>query len=473
MKENNKYIKTGLMIFSVLTAAILVFFVIYNLSSIMSFLGKVIHILSSVIIGVVVAYLLNPVVNALETGFLGFFSHFKLSMRTRKKLSKGIAITITMLAFIALITVLISFVMPELIDCFETLADNITSYVNIVYAYIYENIIENYIYKTFEEYPDIKDSIDQMFGSSSSSIINWFTVDLKSGVTNIVGKTFTGIVGTVKGLINTLLGLCVSVYLLATKSSLLGQAKKLLFSRFKKENVNVFLAVCRQVDSIFGGFISGKLLDSLIIGVLCFIGVSIFDMPYKILLSVVIGVTNVIPIFGPWIGAVPCTLLVLIADPQKALIFAIFVLVLQQFDGNILGPNILGDSTGLSAFWVVVAITLGGGLFGVIGMLLGVPTFATIYFLIKTYTEFRLKQKSMPIESVAYTRVKRIDPESGNAEFLNTSMSKREKRKQGTNEKDVSAEIEIAAKMSRQNREERKIVKESTKDNENEITKFD
>ncbi len=473
MKDNNKYFKTGLMIFSVLTAAILVFFIIFNLSSILVFLGKIVHILSPVIIGVVVAYLLNPIVNALESAFLGLFSHFKLSMRTRKKLSKGIAITITMIAFIALVTVLISFVMPELIDCFETLADNISSYVNIVYDYIYTNIIENYIYNTFDEYPDIRDTVDQMFGSSSSSIINWFTVDLKSGVSNVVGKTFSGIVGTVKGLINTLLGLCVSVYLLATKSSLLGQAKKLLFSRFKKENVNVFLAVCRQVDSIFGGFISGKLLDSLIIGILCFIGVSIFDMPYKILLSVVIGVTNVIPIFGPWIGAVPCTLLVLIADPQKALIFAIFILILQQFDGNILGPNILGDSTGLSAFWVVVAITLGGGLFGVVGMLLGVPTFATIYFLIKTYTEFRLKQKSMPIQSVSYTRIKRIDPESSNAEFLDTSLSKRERRKQGINEKEVSEEIEIAARMSRQNREERKNMKDSIKDNESEITKID
>lgn len=449
MKEkDNKYIKTGLMIFTVITAAILVFFFLFKITTIMQFLGKVIKILSPVIIGIVLAYLLNPIVNGIEIAFMGLFSHFKMSMRTRKKLSKGIAITISMIVFIALVAVLLWFVIPELYDSILKLADNLKNYINVIY---------DYINRLFERTPEIQEKVDDILNSMTSSISNWFNVELLGGVQAIFEKAYSGIVGVLKSLINIFLGLCVAVYLLASKNSFLGQIKKLLYSKFKKENVNLILAVSRQVDSIFGGFISGKLLDSLIIGILCFVGVSIFGMPYPILLSVVIGVTNIIPIFGPWIGAIPCFLLVLIARPEQAIVFGIFILVLQQFDGNILGPNILGDSTGLSAFWVVVAITLGGGLFGVVGMILGVPTFATIYFLIKTYTEFRLKQKNMPVQSVSYTRIKRINPENNSAEFVDSSVSKRERRKLGINEAEVSSEIEIAARISRQNRAERML----------------
>jgi hypothetical protein len=172
-------------------------------------------------------------------------------------------------------------------------------------------------------------------------------------------------------------------------------------------------------------------------------------MPYLVLISVVIGVTNIVPIFGPWVGAIPCSLLVLIIDPGKALIFVIFVVALQQFDGNILGPNILGDSTGLSALWVVFAITLGGGLFKVPGMILGVPTFAVIYFLVKTYVEFKLKENNMPIQTISYTKIKRIDPDTLNSEYLTSNLSKKERRKQNVFADDVSREIAIAARLSR------------------------
>lgn len=460
MKERGKYFKTGLMIFLVICAAILFFFIVFKIDIIIKFILKVLKILSPIIIGAVIAYLLNPIVNGIESAMMSLFSHFKMGMRTRKKISKGIGIGTSMILFIAMVGVLLRFVIPELYDSILKLADNIKGYVNIIYEYIS---------RLFENQPEIQERVTDMLTSFTSSVSNWFNVEILGGVQTVIGKMFSGIVSIAKSLINFLLGLCVAVYLLASKDSFIGQFKKIFYSRFKKENVNVLLAILRQVDSIFGGFISGKLLDSMIIGIICFIGVSIFRMPYSILLSVVIGVTNIIPIFGPWIGAIPCGLLVLIAAPDKALIFIIFIVALQQFDGNILGPNILGDSTGLSAFWVVLAITLGGGLFGVVGMLLGVPTFATIYFLIKTYTEFRLKQKNMPTQSVSYTRIKRIDPESSSAEFLDASLSKRERKKQRINEEEVNKEIEIAAKLSRKNREE-KLVKKGQKSEPNEQT---
>ena len=169
----------------------------------------------------------------------------------------------------------------------------------------------------------------------------------------------------------------------------------------------------RQTHKIFGGFISGKLLDSLIIGILCFIVMSIFNWPYAVLVSVIVGVTNVIPFFGPFIGAIPSAFLILLVDPMTCLYFVIFVFILQQFDGNILGPKILGDSTGLSSFWVIFAILIGGGLFGFIGMLIGVPTFAVIYTLVRSAIEKKLKEKELPCKTEAYQDVDYVDPQDG------------------------------------------------------------
>ena len=185
----------------------------------------------------------------------------------------------------------------------------------------------------------------------------------------------------------------------------------------------------RQSNKIFGGFISGKLLDSLIIGILCYIGLSFLHMPYTILVSVIVGVTNVIPFFGPYIGAIPSAFLILLVNPQKCIIFIIFILALQQLDGNIIGPKILGDSTGLSAFWVVFSILLGGGLFGFIGMIIGVPTFAVIYYLIKTGVESRLRKKVLPVETLIYSDINYISEEDNQIIYLEKKDIKKKSRK--------------------------------------------
>ena len=227
---------------------------------------------------------------------------------------------------------------------------------------------------------------------------------------------------------NIVISLIVSVYLLVSKKRFLGQLKKLLYVFLKPDTANAALSIFRQINKIFGGFISGKIIDSLIIGVLCFIGVSILKMPYPLLISVIVGVTNVIPFFGPYIGAIPSAFLVLLIDPGKCLIFLIFILALQQLDGNVIGPAILGDSTGVSPFWIIVSILVGGGLFGFIGMLLGVPTFAVIYYLVKTFSEYYLRKKDLPTDSMLYCKLEKIDPDTGEPVLLPNRPVSRKKQ---------------------------------------------
>ena len=220
----------------------------------------------------------------------------------------------------------------------------------------------------------------------------------------VTGGIWSGVWSAVNFAMDLLIGLMVSVYLLATKERGHANACKALYSLLRQDRADVVLRGFRKVDTIFSGFVRGKLLDSLIIGILCFIGCSVLKMPYTPLISVVVGVTNVIPFFGPFLGAIPSIFLILLVNPLKAVYFAIFVLALQQLDGNVIGPKILGDSTGISSFWVIVAILFGGGFFGVIGMFLGVPVFAALQTLAKYLVERRLTRQGMSLDPKDYVR---------------------------------------------------------------------
>ena len=201
-----------------------------------------------------------------------------------------------------------------------------------------------------------------------------------------------------------LIGIIISVYLLVSKEKGLAISYKVVYSLLREDRAAALMRGARKVDAIFSGFVRGKLVDSLIIGILCFIGCSVLKMPYTPLISVVVGVTNVIPFFGPFLGAIPSIFLILLVDPLKAVYFALFVLALQQLDGNVIGPKILGDSTGISSFWVIVAILVGGGFFGVLGMFLGVPVCATLQMLGKYLVDRRLRKRDMPLDAAAYVR---------------------------------------------------------------------
>ena len=210
----------------------------------------------------------------------------------------------------------------------------------------------------------------------------------------------------------TPIGIIVSIYVMYGRETFSRQCKKIVYALFSPKRANLILHLGNKSNEIFGGFVIGKIIDSIIIGIICFVVLSIMKMPYTVLVSVIIGVTNVIPFFGPFIGAIPCSILILLNDPKMGIYFIIFILVLQQFDGNILGPKILGDSTGLSSFWVLFSILLFGGLFGFVGMILAVPVTAVIFDLIAKLQYYHLRKKGLSPDTRDYKELKIIDEHS-------------------------------------------------------------
>lgn len=233
-------------------------------------------------------------------------------------------------------------------------------------------------------------------------VLDWVQNDLLKHTNDLMTSLTEGVIGVVNGLIDILIGFIVAIYLLFGKEKFMGQCRKIVYAFNPPRRANIILHIASKTNKTFNGFIIGKIIDSAIIGVLCFIGLSILKMPYTLLVTVIVGVTNVIPVFGPYIGAIPSAILILLVDPMKGLYFIIFIFLLQQLDGNVIGPMILGDSTGLSAFWVMFAILIGGGLFGLPGMIVGVPTFAVIYYIIKMLIQQKLEQKKLPVETEHY-----------------------------------------------------------------------
>ena len=417
MREKyGRYIRWGVTISSIIIFGVLFFFFIYRIDAVVGLLKKISSVLFPITLGAAIAYLVNPLVTRIDKKIMQLCALFHTPYKLNRFIAKLISITLCLGLLLVGIGLLISMIIPQLYSSVIKLAGDFKIYVNQFYEFINNHLQTN---------PQLLEYVQDLLDSITNFIYNWVNNELILQVQNVMSSVTVGIFGLAKLATNLVVSLIVSVYLLIGKKKFLGQAKKMLYVIAKPEQANVVLSIFRQVDKIFGGFIIGKLIDSLIIGILCFIGVSILDMPYPLLISVIVGVTNVIPFFGPYIGAIPSAFLILLISPSKFIIFIIFILVLQQIDGNIIGPTILGDSTGLSAFWVIVSILIGGGLFGFLGMLLGVPTFAVIYFLIKTFSEYYLAKKQLPTESFAYIHVEKIDPETGQFVFFEENHNKK------------------------------------------------
>ena len=258
------------------------------------------------------------------------------------------------------------------------------------------------VIKHSEDYLHSNAKLENVFTAVLDYGKNWLETDFSDYASKLASSFASGVLGAVNFIKNLAIGIICAIYLLLSKKLYLAKIRKLLYCMFNKENVQKIIRVCKRSHTVFSGFINGKLLDSLIIGVLCFIGVTALRMPYTVLISVIIGVTNVIPVFGPYIGAIPCALLLLLTEPVKGLYFVIFIILLQTLDGNILGPKILGQKIGLDTFWVVFAIVVGGGLFGIIGMVIGVPVFAVVYYAVKVLVNRRLSKKGLPVSLNEY-----------------------------------------------------------------------
>jgi len=365
--------------FGAISLSILFFFLIYRFQGFGDAISKLTGILMPFIYGAVIAYLLKPVCNCVED-FLRRLLPEKMGTAANM-----LAVTISLLFGILVVYALIMMIVPQLITSVTTLyytaRNNLNDFVD--WASHQEIIASNQKLLDFIEtsYDNLQDTLD-----------NLVRTKLIPSMQSLLSGAALGVMSFVTFLKNIVIGLIVSVYLLASRKKFGQQGKMILYSLIKPRWADIILEEILYADKMFGGFINGKILDSAIIGVLCYIACLIFKFPSALLVSVIIGVTNVIPFFGPFIGAIPATLLILIQNPIKALWFVLFVLVLQQVDGNIIGPKILGNTTGLSSFWVLFAILLFGGLWGFVGMIIGVPLFAVIYDVLKKFVFHGLRR---------------------------------------------------------------------------------
>ncbi|MGN0291459.1 MAG: AI-2E family transporter, partial [Lachnospiraceae bacterium] len=335
-----------------------------------------------------------------------------------KKLSRTIATFGALAVFVLIIVLLLVMLIPQLIESIQGLVVTLPGEVEALIAKI------NILLKGNSQAADM---LEDTLIYTTDFLRNWAMNDLLPKGNQYLTSITTGIFGLFKVLLNIAVGLIVSIYLLFSKETFIGQMKKLTYALFKPKKANIIIETARKSNEIFGGFISGKIMDSAIIGVICYIVLLIMKMPYPVLVSVIIGVTNIIPFFGPFIGAVPTFIIIALANPIQGLYFLIMVLILQQVDGNIIGPAILGDSTGLSPFWVVFAIMVGGGLFGFMGMLLGVPVFAVIYYILQRIIYHLLRKRKLPEETEKYVFAEKVDMNTNELCYPKKEETKKEK----------------------------------------------
>lgn len=372
MKKSRLFAVTRRTVSNLLVVLIGIAFFLFlsNYSMCMDKLRGLYQIISPFVAAFVVAFLLNAPMVWMED---------KVFYRFRHK--RAFAVIGTYTVALAVVGSLMVAVMPEVWMSAVTLFENLPGYLESIGGMV----------------NDIAQKFHLDLNSAEALVGSWeeFVAVLVATIQKLLPQFIDFSVALGNGVINSIMALIVSIYMLLSKDTLKRQCKKAIYALFEKDTAERILQISRRSHVVFSGFINGKILDSAIIGVICFIVTAMLQLEYSALISVIVGVTNMIPFFGPFIGAIPCIVILVIVDPWQALIFAVFVLILQQFDGNILGPKILGNSTGLSPMWVLLAIVIGGGMFGFAGMLVGVPTFAVLYSVVSDFLHDRLMAKGI------------------------------------------------------------------------------
>ncbi|MGL5259283.1 MAG: AI-2E family transporter [Lachnospiraceae bacterium] len=394
-KWDKKYLHWGITALLVILTSIFFIYTIFNGAHFKSSISKIISISIPITNGLVIAYLLSPIVNYFECKIKTIFKKkikTEESPKTKNRI-RALSIAMTFLLVGYFIFGFFMIVLPQLYLSIESIVNLLPTYVTN---------LNNVLNKLVEQYPELADLVSNAIPQYSQEFMAWVNGTLLPGVNNIILTLSLSVLSFLKTIWNLIIGLIISVYVLISKEKFIAQAKKIAYSFLDREAANQLILDVQFTNKTFGGFINGKLLDSLIIGIICFVCTSFIGTPYPILVSVIIGVTNIVPFFGPYLGAIPCSLLILLIDPIQCFYFIIFILILQQFDGNILGPKILGDSTGLSGFWVIFSITIFGGIFGILGMIIGVPLFAVIYALFSRRVRKNLYKKGLPDDTASY-----------------------------------------------------------------------
>lgn len=405
---DNRYLRWGLTAFFVIAASMLFYYGIFHMKSLLGGIQRFLTITAPIIHGFAIAYVLSAIVNYLENSLIYPLMKKKeiLPDQRWKRVIRWVCVISSLIFLLFIIYGLIMMVLPQLIR----------SVMNVIYSFPeLADQTEKWVNNLLEKNKYLDKETLQTLDTYSEQLQNYLTTTILPQLQDMLKNISSGFFDILIFLKNFLIGMIISAYLLADKEKFIAKAKRILYAAISVEKANFLIRSMQFTHQIFSRFFSGKILDSAIIGVLCYILMTILNMPYAILISVIVGVTNVIPFFGPYLGAIPCFLLILLVEPLKSFYFLIMLLALQQFDGNILGPKILGESTGLSSFMVIVAILLGGGLFGVPGMLVGVPVAAVIYAGVEKLLVLFLNKKELPSQEDSYIEMDILDPETKKA----------------------------------------------------------
>ena len=389
IKLKNKYLQQTLMLLLVGVVLIVAYYVVNHMPVISAGFAKLNDILMPFYIGIVMAYLLCPIYNATVRLVYGLNKgRFKKPARDFK-FARFFGTLAALALLIVVVAGLMMLVVPDLWDSIMGLMMGVPEFAARAQEWISTNVDEN---------PELANILQGKLTNLSDTVLLWAQDKVLPGAEAIL----TGVVGTLGTVLDIFVALIICVYILNSKELFAAQTRKLILATFKAEKAEKLFELGRLSNQTFGGFINGKIIDSAIIGMLCFVVLTIFEIPMTMLISVVVGVTNIIPFFGPFIGAIPSIIILLIVEPIAAVKFGIIILIIQQLDGNIIGPKILGKTTKLASFWVMFAIIVGGGLFGFPGMILGVPVFAIIYTYLSRGVNARLESKALDTCTVAY-----------------------------------------------------------------------
>lgn len=411
-KWDKKYLHWGVTAFLVITGSIVFFLIVSRLPYVWSAVNKIIGILSPVIYGLVFAYLLNKMMAFFENKFL---------IRAGRRLFRGnggkagsfARITGVILTFLCMLLIVggtLALVLPQIYNSVQLLINQLPGYYDDVAALSRRFLAAN---------PDMEELVVRFFGSVTDSLTNWLTATLLEQTDQIITSLTSGVLSVLKEIVSIIIGFIVSVYVLYHKEKFTAQCKRLVYGFFKPKRSNGILKTVRFLDKTVGGFILGKLIEAFIVGIITYIFMVVFGMPYGALIAVLVGLTTIIPFFGPFIGGIPSVLMILLESPVKCFIFLIFLVILHVLDANVLSPKIQSNTVGLSGFWVLFSILLFGGLFGFVGLLLGVPIFAVIYASIRDYNKKQLEEKNYPYLTEEYERILSIDADTGTPVYDN------------------------------------------------------
>ena len=397
-KLQNKYVCAGITAFCVLIAVLICGCIFLNFDKVAQGFGKMNSALMPIYVGMIIAYLLSPMVNVMERRiFIPLFRKINKKDKWVRSLARGISIFLVLVMAIVVIFWLTMLVVPEVVESISNLANNLPQY--------YRNMIQ-LTNDVGEKHPEVAQYMKESTDTVYSQVRNWVENELLPASTEILGRVSDGLLSALGMLLNVIIGIIVSIYLMAGKEHFCAQAKRLLYTIFSEKYANRILSFGKDINWSFAKFFSGKIVDSVIVAIITFIVLSIANIPYTALISVLVGVTNIIPFFGPYIGAIPSAVLVFLASPFKGLIFLVIIIIIQQLDGNVIGPKIIGESVGLESFWILFSILVFGAMFGLLGMICAVPVFSVLYRTIKRWSHQRLEKKGLPSETDAYLRKK-------------------------------------------------------------------